>query len=85
MTWAVALTVYTVLLTLLIAVGIPIAAAMGLVGSGMGHYAMAIGMDTAQGKPGDALEYTAGAGGAARRRRGVGSEPSPSYGWSLCL
>ena len=40
-------------------------AAVGLVGSGMGHYAMAIGMDTAQGKPGDALEYTAGAGGAA--------------------
>jgi len=40
-------------------------AAMGIVGSGMGHYAMAIGMDTAQGKPGDALEYTAGAGGAA--------------------
>ena len=40
-------------------------AAMALVGSGMGHYAMAIGMDTAQGKPGDALEYTAGAGGAA--------------------
>ena len=40
-------------------------AAMGLVGSGMGKYAMAIGMDTAQGKPGDALEYTAGAGGGA--------------------
>ncbi len=40
-------------------------AAMGLVGSGMGHYAMAIGMDTAEGKPGDALEYTAGAGGGA--------------------
>ncbi len=40
-------------------------AAMGLVGSGMAHYAMAVGMDTAQGKPGDALEYTAGAGGAA--------------------
>lgn len=40
-------------------------AAIGLVGSGMAHYAMAIGMDTAQGKPGDALEYTAGAGGAA--------------------
>lgn len=40
-------------------------AAMGLVGSGMGKYTMAIGMDTAQGKPGDALEYTAGAGGAA--------------------
>jgi len=40
-------------------------AAIGLVGSGMANYALAIGMDTAQGKPGDALEYTAGAGGAA--------------------
>jgi len=40
-------------------------AAIGLVGSGMAQYAMAIGMDTAQGRPGDALEYTAGAGGAA--------------------
>ena len=40
-------------------------AAIGLVGSDMVPYAMAIGMDTAQGKPGDALEYTAGAGGAA--------------------
>ncbi len=40
-------------------------AAMGFVGSSMAPYAMAIGMDTAQGKPGDALEYTAGAGGAA--------------------
>jgi hydroxymethylglutaryl-CoA synthase len=40
-------------------------AALGFVGSGMAHYALAVGMDTAQGKPGDALEYTAGAGGAA--------------------
>jgi hydroxymethylglutaryl-CoA synthase len=40
-------------------------AAMGFVGSGMANYALAIGMDTAQGRPGDALEYTAGAGGAA--------------------
>ena len=42
-----------------------IVAAMGFVGSKMADYALAIGMDTAQGKPGDALEYTAAAGGAA--------------------
>ncbi len=42
-----------------------VVAAMGLVGSQMGEYALAIGMDTAQGKPGDALEYTASSGGAA--------------------
>lgn len=40
-------------------------AAISLVGSQMGEYALAIGMDTAQGKPGDALEYTASSGGAA--------------------
>ncbi len=40
-------------------------AGIGFVGSGMGQYVLAIGMDIAQGRPGDALEYTAAAGGAA--------------------
>ncbi len=39
--------------------------AIALVGSGMAEYALAAGVDTAQGRPGDALEYTAAAGGAA--------------------
>ncbi len=42
-----------------------IVAGIGIVGSGMGRYVLAIGMDTAQGRPGDALEYTAASGGAA--------------------
>ncbi len=42
-----------------------IVAAVGIVGSSMADFAMGVGADTAQGRPGDALEYTAGAGGAA--------------------
>ncbi|MFH1722367.1 MAG: hydroxymethylglutaryl-CoA synthase [Candidatus Altiarchaeota archaeon] len=38
---------------------------MGLVKGGYVKYGLAIGADTSQGKPGDALEYTASAGGAA--------------------
>ena len=38
---------------------------IGLVGSGMIKYGLAVGTDTAQGRPGDALEFTAAAGAAA--------------------
>lgn len=38
---------------------------MGLVGSNMIDYGMAVGADTAQGRPNDALEYTAASGGTA--------------------
>ena len=39
--------------------------ACAFVGSGMAEYALGIGMDAAQSKPGDQLEFTAAAGGAA--------------------
>jgi hydroxymethylglutaryl-CoA synthase len=38
---------------------------MGMVASGMMRYGLAVGTDTSQGRPGDALEYTASAGAAA--------------------
>jgi hydroxymethylglutaryl-CoA synthase len=38
---------------------------MGMVSSGMIKYGVAIGSDTSQGAPGDALEYSASAGGGA--------------------
>ena len=38
---------------------------LSLVKAGMVEYGLAVGADTAQGRPGDALEYTAASGGAA--------------------
>ena len=38
---------------------------MGMAAAGMIRYGLAIGTDTSQGRPGDALEYTASAGAAA--------------------
>jgi hydroxymethylglutaryl-CoA synthase len=42
-----------------------IQAGLGFVAGGMAHYVLGVGADTAQGRPGDALEYTAASGGAA--------------------
>jgi len=42
-----------------------IQAALGMVESGMVDYGLVVGADTSQGRPGDPLEYTASAGGAA--------------------
>ena len=40
-------------------------ACLGMVDSGMIKYGLAVGTDTAQGRPGDALEFTAGSGAGA--------------------
>ena len=40
-------------------------ASFAFVASGMARYALCVGADTAQGRPGDAMEFTCGSGGAA--------------------
>ena len=50
---------------------------IGLVGSGMINYGMAIGADTAQGAPADALEFSAGCGGTALIVGRKGNEKEP--------
>lgn len=50
---------------------------LGLVGSGMIDYGMAIGADTAQGAPGDPLEFSAGCGGTAIIVGQKGKEKEP--------
>ena len=57
---------------------------MGLVESGMIEYGLAIGADTSQGAPGDALEYTASAGGAAYviGKKGVLAEIDETYSFT---
>ena len=57
---------------------------MGLVESDIIKYGLAIGADTSQGKPGDALEYTASAGGAAFiiGKEGVIGEIKDTYSYT---
>ncbi|MCC7553749.1 MAG: hydroxymethylglutaryl-CoA synthase [Methanobacteriaceae archaeon] len=57
---------------------------MGLVDSGMIEYGLAIGADTSQGAPGDALEYTASAGGAAYiiGKKGVIADIDETYSFT---
>jgi hydroxymethylglutaryl-CoA synthase len=62
-----------------------IQAVAGLVSSGMIEMGLAIGTDTSQGRPGDELEYTAAAGGAAfiisRVSMGVVAEIEASHSY----
>ncbi len=57
---------------------------LGLVRSGLIKYGLAIGADVSQGAPGDALEYTAGAGGAAFiiGRDGIIAEIEDTYSFT---
>ncbi|HDN18252.1 MAG TPA: hydroxymethylglutaryl-CoA synthase [Candidatus Bathyarchaeota archaeon] len=57
---------------------------MGLVKAGLIGYGLAIGADTAQGAPGDPLEYTAAAGGAAYiiGKKGIIGEIEGTYSYT---
>ena len=57
---------------------------MGMVASGMIEYGLAIGTDTAQGRPNDALEYSAGGGAAAFviGSKGIIAEIEDTYSFS---
>lgn len=57
---------------------------MGLVEAGLIGYGLAIGADTAQGAPGDPLEYTAAAGGAAYiiGKKGIIGEIEGTYSYT---
>ncbi|MGZ4902250.1 MAG: hydroxymethylglutaryl-CoA synthase [Halobacteriota archaeon] len=57
---------------------------LGLVAAGYIRYGLAIGADTSQGAPGDALEYTAAAGGAAYviGRENIAAEVIDTYSYT---
>ena len=59
-------------------------AIMGLIESGMIEYGLGIGTDTAQGRPGDELEYTAAAGAGAYifGRKGMLAEIEGTYSFT---
>jgi len=58
---------------------------MGMVESGMIDFGLAVGSDTSQGRPGDALEYSAGAGAGAfilGRKGGVVAEIEETFSFT---